>query len=129
MLPKRRLQDRVGNPATVLGHGARFEGQISGSGHFLIAGEVQGNAVIEGALTLTEGSRWKGTIVVDDAILAGEFDGELNAKGKIELTATARVKGKIAAASIAMAQGAVVQGDVTVASEDDVRRFEEQRDQ
>lgn len=129
MLPKRRLQDRVGNPATVLGHGARIEGQISGSGHFLIAGEVQGNAVIEGALTLAEGSRWKGTIVVDDAILAGEFDGELKAKGKIELTATARVKGKIAAASIAMAQGAVVQGDVTVASEDDVRRFEEQRDQ
>lgn len=129
MLSKRRLRDRLGNPATVLGNGARIEGQISGSGHFLIAGEVEGDAVIQGALTLAEGSRWKGSIVVDDAILAGELDGELHAKGKIELTATARVKGKIAGTSIAIAQGAFVDGDVKVASEDDVRHFEEQREQ
>lgn len=127
MKPKRRLRDQMGHPATVLGHGARIKGTISGSGHFLVAGEFDGDADVDGAVTLAEGSRWQGTIRAQDVVLAGEFDGELHARGRIELTPSARVKGSITGTSIAMAQGAVVDGDVRVVAEGDVQHFEEQR--
>jgi cytoskeletal protein CcmA (bactofilin family) len=127
MMRKRRMRDRLGAPATVLGPGARLKGALQGEGHFLIAGEVVGDADVEGGLTLAEGGRWEGGIRADDVIIAGAFEGELLARGRIEITATARVKGRIAGNGIAVAAGASIEADLESLAEGGVHRFEDRR--
>ena len=127
MGPKRRLRDRIGQPATIIGPEARIEGDLAGKGHFLVAGEIRGDADVEGAVTVADGARWQGNIRADDVIVAGTVSGQITARGSLEITASARIDGRISAARVAMAQGSVVEGEVHVAGDGEVRQFEDRR--
>lgn len=125
---KRRMRDRIGPPATILGAGARLTGTLQGEGHFLIAGQVVGDADIEGGLTLAEGGRWEGAIRADDVILAGELDGELLARGRVEITSSARIRGRVVGSGISIAEGAVVEADLQSMGDADIVKFDERRE-
>jgi cytoskeletal protein CcmA (bactofilin family) len=124
---KRRLRDRIGQPATILGPGVTLQGSIEGSGHFLVSGRVIGKAEIDGALTLAESASWKGDIRAQDLILAGELEGEVQARGSIEITASARIRGRVTAHAIAVSAGAVIEADLHTQAEAGVVRFDERR--
>lgn len=126
-MPNRRMRDRVGPPATILGRGITLRGSLEGSGHFLVSGTVIGDADIDGALTLAEGGRWKGIIRVDDVILAGTLEGELHARGKVEITASARIAGRVAGGGISIAKGAIVEGELQSLGDAPVASFEDRR--
>ena len=126
-MQKRRMRDRTGPPATILGPGAVLKGSLEGNGHFLIAGTVVGDADIEGALTLADGGSWHGAIRTDDVILAGEFHGELEARGRVEITASARIKGKVAGAGISISAGAVVEAELQSLDDAEIVSFDERR--
>lgn len=124
---KRRMQDRIGPPATILGPGANLKGALQGSGHFLVAGRVVGDADIEGALTLAEGGHWQGAIRADDVILAGELDGELLARGRVEILGSAHVRGRVIGSGISISAGAVVEAELQSLGEADIVKFDERR--
>jgi cytoskeletal protein CcmA (bactofilin family) len=126
-VPERRMRDRIGQPATILGPGLLLKGDLEGSGHFLVAGHVTGNADIEGALTLAADGRWQGRVRADDVVLAGHFEGEVQARGRIEITASGRVNGRVIGGDISIAQGAVVEAELQVLSDRPVQKFEERR--
>ena len=126
-MQKRRMRDQIGPPATIIGPGATLNGTLQGAGHFLIAGRVVGDADIEGALTLAEGGLWEGVIRADNVILAGTLDGELLARGKVEITASARVRGRVVGGGIAISAGAVVEADLQSVDEKDIVSFDERR--
>lgn len=121
------MRDRIGPPATILGPGATLNGKLEGSGHFLVSGQVIGDADIEGGLTLADGGRWKGIIRADDVILAGEMEGELLARGRVEITASARVRGRVVGSGISISAGAVVEAELQSLSEKDIVSFDERR--
>lgn len=125
--PARRFRDRIGQPATVIGPEARVEGRITGRGHVLVAGTVEGDAEVEGAVTLAEGGRWEGSVKADDVILAGSFSGDLEARDGLEIAARARVEGRIVAGRLAMAEGSVVDAEIRVTGGGEITRFEEKR--
>lgn len=121
------MRDRIGPPATILGPGASLNGKLEGSGHFLVSGKVVGDADIEGGLTLADGGRWKGIIRADDVILAGELEGELLARGRVEITASARIRGRVVGNGISISAGAVVEADLQSLGDKDILSFDERR--
>jgi cytoskeletal protein CcmA (bactofilin family) len=126
-MDKRRMRDRIGPPATILGPGAELRGALQGEGHFLIVGRVTGEASIRGALTLAAGGRWKGNIEADDVILAGEMDGELVARGRVEILASARVTGRVVGKGISICAGAVVEAELKSLDGNEIVTFDERR--
>jgi cytoskeletal protein CcmA (bactofilin family) len=124
---KRRMRDRLGPPATIIAAGTVLRGQIEGEGHVFIAGQVIGDADIEGALTLAEGGCWEGVIRADDVILAGMLEGELLARDRVEITAPARVRGRVVAGAIAISQGAVVEAELQSLGRQELVSFDERR--
>ena len=52
------------------------------------------------------------------ADIAGQFDGELTAKGELRLQPTARVKGTIRYGQIVIEAGGEISGDVAVISKE-----------
>jgi cytoskeletal protein CcmA (bactofilin family) len=106
----RRLRDLKSDSATLISEGCKISGFITGSGDFLINGEIEGDCDLSGTVTLAANSLWKGSIKAGNVIVAGHVEGDIVADGKVEITDTARITGTVAAAAIAVAEGAVVDG-------------------
>lgn len=125
--PTRRFIDRKASTPTLVGIGTRFEGELNCAGDLSVAGEMVGNSDIQGMLTLSESGSWRGTVRCGHALLAGALEGELVVTGKLEVRATARINGQITAQQIAIAEGAVIDGGITVVSGEPIQRFVEKR--
>ena len=100
---------------------------ISGSGNFLINGEIDGDCDIEGTVTLAKNGFWKGTIKAVDVIVSGSVEGDIVASGKVEITDTARISGTVSGEAIAVAEGAVVEGVMKTSGPAEPLEFVEKR--
>jgi cytoskeletal protein CcmA (bactofilin family) len=125
--PRRRLADRVSSSPTFIGAGSRFTGDLECESDLMVGGSVRGDGDVRGALTLSDGGRWEGEIRAGNAVIAGEVVGAVSIAEKLELRATARIKGSLKARSIAVAKGAIIEGDMAVTSGNPVVHFEEKR--
>jgi cytoskeletal protein CcmA (bactofilin family) len=94
----------------------------------VFCGEVEGDCEIEGPVTLAQGGHWKGTLKATDVVIAGTVDGDVIADQRVEIAGTARVAGSIAGHSIAVAEGAIIEGEIKVQSTKPPVKFEEKRD-
>jgi cytoskeletal protein CcmA (bactofilin family) len=126
--PKRRFLEGSAATATFIGGQSLFEGNIRGVGQFIVSGEVHGDGDLEGALNLSLGARWHGHIRAHQAVIAGEIVGSLSVEDKLEIGHTAVIRGKVSARTIAIAKGAIVDGEIEVTSDAPVVRFEEKRE-
>jgi len=125
--PRRRFADRVSSSPTLIGSGSKFTGDLECASDLMVGGTVRGDGDVRGALTLSEGSRWEGEIRAGNAVIAGEVHGSVSIAEKLELRSTARIRGSLKARTIAVAKGAIIEGDMAVTSGKPVVHFEEKR--
>ena len=124
---KRRLQDSSNGPRTYVAPGTRIVGTIMGKGSYVFCGTIEGDCDISGPVTLAEGGRWKGTIKATDIVIAGIVEGDVIGEQRVEIAGTARVTGSLAGHSIAVAEGAIIEGDIKVKSGAAPVTFQEKR--
>jgi cytoskeletal protein CcmA (bactofilin family) len=125
--PKRRLLDRIGGSPTFIAEGTKLVGDLETQGPLVVAGIIKGNGKVAGALSMSTSAEWDGDIVTRTAVIAGRITGQLTAEEKLEIGATAVIKGKVRAKTLAIANGAVIDGDVTVTSGQPIVKFDEKR--
>ena len=70
---------------------------------------------------------WHGTIQARHAIVAGNIVGALIVEDKLEIGRTAVIRGRVSARTIAIAKGAIVDGEIEVTSGTPVIQYEEKR--
>lgn len=124
---KRRIGDNARGPTTFVSPSTQLVGRIVGAGPYVFCGSVAGDCEIDGSVTLAAGGRWTGTIRATDVIVSGEVDGDVYATGRVEISGTGRVTGSLIGHSIAIAEGAVIEGEISVTSGLEPTRFEEKR--
>lgn len=125
--PKRRLVDQLGVSPTFVAEGSRFTGDIETSGPLVVCGAIRGDGRVGGALSMAAKSQWDGEIHAQAAVVAGRISGKLVVEEKLEVGSTAVIRADIVARSIAVAKGAVIDGEVTITSGQPIVRFEERR--
>jgi cytoskeletal protein CcmA (bactofilin family) len=125
---KRRFLESASATATFIGADTVFVGNIRGTGPFVVSGEIHGDGELSGGLNLSASGRWLGHIEAQQAVIAGEIVGSLRVAGKLEIGYTAVIRGKVSARTIAIARGAIVDGEIEVTSDAAVVRFEEKRE-
>ena len=125
--PRRRATDRLSGSPTIVGVGSTFVGNLECGGDLVVGGRMRGEGLIRGSLTLSEGGSWEGDIQASNAVIAGEIEGSVSVSEKLEIRRTARIRGGVRARSIAVAQGAVIDGEMAVTSGAAVVHFEEKR--
>jgi cytoskeletal protein CcmA (bactofilin family) len=129
--PKRRFLERhalkgVLGP-TVIGADTVVIGDLRGTGPYAVFGQIHGDGVLAGALHLGASASWHGTISAHHATIAGQINGTLIVADKLEIGHTAVIRGRVTAQSIAIATGAIIEGDIEVTSGLPIVRFDEQR--
>jgi cytoskeletal protein CcmA (bactofilin family) len=126
--PKRRFLDTSSATPTFIGAETVFIGNIRGAGQFVVSGEVHGDGELAGGLNLSASGTWNGFIQAQQAIVAGKITGGLSVRDKLEIGYTAVIRGKVSARTVAIAKGAIVDGEIEVTSNVPVVQFEEKRD-
>jgi cytoskeletal protein CcmA (bactofilin family) len=125
--PKRRLIDQIGTSPTFVAEGCQLTGDLETRGPLVVCGAIRGDGRVGGALSMAAKAQWDGEIHAQAAVIAGRISGRLVVEEKLEIGATAVIRADIVARSIAIAKGAVIDGEVTVTSGQPVVRFEEKR--
>jgi cytoskeletal protein CcmA (bactofilin family) len=120
----RRTLDKVEGFATTIGPEAHFIGTIDGKGHYIIHGRVEGDCNLNGTLVIGEHGLWQGDIVAENILVAGRIEGAVRARDKMEMISTAHIRGSLTAPVIAIAEGAIHEGEVQMG---EVKRFTSQR--
>ncbi len=123
---RRRIQDSTG-PTTYVAASTKIVGTITGQGAYVFCGAVEGDCDIDGPLTLAESGRWKGTMMATDIVVAGIVEGDVVAKQRVEILGSARVTGSLNGNSIAVAEGAIIEGEIKVTSGAAPTTFQEKR--
>ena len=123
----RRLRDSTSGKATLINEGCKINGELTGTGDFVIHGEIVGDCEIDGTVTLADSGYWQGSIRANNVIVAGHVEGDIYANGKVEITTTAKIIGTVTAEAIAVAEGAVVEGAMKTTGKSEPLEFVEKR--
>ena len=126
---RRRFRDQVSGAPTLINEGCKITGVISGSGDYQVSGEIDGDCEIDGTVTLAHSGYWQGTINATNVVISGHVEGDIIAAGKVEVSSTARISGKVTGEAIAVAEGAVVEGQMKTTGQAEPVGFIEKRGQ
>jgi len=76
---------------------------------------------------VSKSAEWEGDISAKSAVLAGKVTGRVHIEEKLEVSASAVISGEIIAKVLAIANGARIEGEVTVTSGKAIVKFDEKR--
>jgi cytoskeletal protein CcmA (bactofilin family) len=125
--PRRRLLDRFAAAPSLIASNARLVGDFETEGALLLNGQITGNGRIGGELGISQGGRWDGEVRAQRAVIAGHMHGTLIVAEKLEIGSSARISGRVTAKQIAMARGAIIDGELAVTGSEPIVEFEEKR--
>ncbi|HLD14183.1 MAG TPA: polymer-forming cytoskeletal protein [Burkholderiales bacterium] len=123
---RRRTLDRTRFSA-VLGAETFFRGTLRGKDNYLVYGQVEADANLDGLFVLAAGACWRGNITATHVVIAGEVHGNVSARAKLEIAPSARITGHLRSPVIAMAEGAVHEGTVRMVRRTRMIRFADRR--
>ena len=126
-MPRRRFLDLVGAAPTYIAPGCTISGGIETSDPVVVCGYVRGDGRIDAALSMARDSAWEGEVHARGAVIAGRMTGKLVISGKLEIRSSAVLRVQVVAGSIAIAKGALVEGDLQVTGGQPIVEFEEKR--
>ena len=101
---------------TILGKGTKIDGNITTKGSLRVEGTFVGEIDIEGDLYVGKEAKIKNKIEGRNIIIAGEVEGNIKAKNKLEILSTGRVDGDIEMKVIKIEEGAQFDGNSKILS-------------
>jgi cytoskeletal protein CcmA (bactofilin family) len=107
------VSDKAASPSRLtVGPHIKLKGvEITDCDTLVVEGTVQAS-MDSRVMQIAEGGAFSGSAQIDEAEIRGEFDGQLTARHKLMLYATAKVKGQIRYGKLVMEEGAQLTGDV-----------------
>lgn len=97
----------------VVGQGITMSGEIESCHTLLVEGTVE--AALKGAsiLQVNESGVFYGTVEIDEATIAGRFEGDLTVNGRLTVKATGSITGSIVYKELAIEAGANIDGKLS----------------
>jgi cytoskeletal protein CcmA (bactofilin family) len=101
---------------SVVGEGSIFEGKFYIHGSLQIDGKFEGEVKTEDQLVIGETGRVKTDIFARSVIVGGTVIGNIHADEQVSLLATGRVLGNINSPRVAIEEGVVVRGEISISA-------------
>jgi len=104
-----KMADQNGE-VTIVGAGARLEGNVVSAGSLRIDGQVKGQINAEGDVALSPQSQVEADIRAQNVSVAGAFKGNIIVKEKAHLARGGRVDGNITSKTLVVEEGGIFNG-------------------
>jgi len=107
---ERPMAENEGGEVTIVGAGARLEGNVVSAGSLRIDGQVKGQINADGDVSLSPQSQVEADIRAQNVSVAGRFKGNILVKGKAVLARGGRVDGNITSKTLVVEEGGIFHG-------------------
>ena len=104
----------------VTGNSAKLEGKFEIADSIEIQCEVGGELSVGGKFVIGERGTVRADVQTVDALIHGEYEGNLTATGSVEITPTGRVEGNLKTNSLVISRGGLFNGNVAKLKESDI---------
>ena len=96
-----------------IGQGITLSGEIESCDHLVVEGTVE--AALKGAsvLEIAEAGAYFGTVDIDEATIAGRFEGDLTVRGRLTVKASGSITGSITYKELAIEAGSNIDGKLS----------------
>ena len=103
----------AGDRTLTIGRGINMSGEIEACDHLLVEGTVE--AALKGAkvLEIAESGTFYGTVEIEEATIAGRFEGDITVNGRLVIRASGAITGSIAYRELEVEAGAMLDGRLT----------------
>lgn len=98
------------NIESLIAQGVEIKGEINAPGSIRIDGRVEGKLLIKGDLVIGEKGYVKGEVNAENLILAGKIEGNIDARGRLEIKSTGTMSGDACCSVISIEEGAYLDG-------------------
>lgn len=98
----------------IINKGCYFEGHLSFTGTFRLAGEVKGSIFTNDTLIISEEAVVHADINANIVILSGNVRGNINAKSRVEMKKPGRFEGTVTSPSLIVEEGVIFHGETKV---------------
>ncbi|MBK6687022.1 MAG: polymer-forming cytoskeletal protein [Deltaproteobacteria bacterium] len=108
------------NPAdahTILGKDARFSGKMSFEGAVRIDGKFEGEIYTEDLLLIGPQAEVRATLNVGTVVINGLVEGDVIAKGSVELKAPGKLRGNVVTPNLIIEKGVTFDGTCRMSEE------------
>lgn len=104
----------------VIGAGITISGEINSCDYLVVEGKVKSEFKSSNRLDISETGDFTGSADVQEATIAGNFEGTLTVAGRLTVRSTANITGTIFYGELAVEGGAVIEGKIsTIARKSD----------
>ncbi len=110
-------RSKSSNLLAIVGDHTKVHGKFEISNSIQIECEIGGQLRVGEKLVIGANGVVHADVETVDAIIYGEYEGDLVATGRVEITATGRVRGSIKTNSLIIAEGALCNGRVALLQE------------
>ena len=94
----------------VVGRGISLQGTVADAERLVVEGTVESQMIHAAELFVAGSGVFKGEVEVEDAEIAGAFDGTITARGSLTIRATGRISGVARCRKLSVEEGGQVSG-------------------
>ncbi|MDY0110871.1 MAG: polymer-forming cytoskeletal protein [Candidatus Krumholzibacteria bacterium] len=99
---------------SIIAQGCKFEGSIEVRGTLRIEGEFKGNIGVPESLVVGKTGVVRASVKVKNAIIGGQFFGDIEAENKIELQSGSHLEGDIKTKRLVIDEGVFFEGNCSM---------------
>jgi len=99
-----------------IGRGITMSGEIESCDYLLVEGTVEAALKGASALNIAQSGTFYGTVEIEEAVIAGRFEGEITVNGRLTIRSSGVITGTIAYKELEVEAGAVIDGRLTPVS-------------
>ena len=100
-----------------VGKGLSLSGEISACDSLVVEGKVEAKLSDGKLLEITESGQFRGTVEIENADIAGRYDGQLTVHGRLTVRSTGRISGMVCYGELEINAGGQIIGEVQVVGE------------
>ena len=108
--------DDAGEGFSVIDRHSNFDGNFIAKRDLRIEGEVKGTIECSGTLFIAQGATVNASVEAENITVAGDFTGEVNCRGRLQVMPSGRLRGKVATRSLIINEGAFYEGNMEMAN-------------
>lgn len=107
------MDAQAGDRRLTIGRGITMSGEIESCDYLHVEGTVE--AALKGAteLNIAESGVFYGTVEIEEATIAGRFEGEIVVNGRLIIESTGVITGSISYRELEVQSGAIIDGRIT----------------
>lgn len=103
-------------PESLIGEHSFLDGNLKSEGPIRVCGTIHGQVESQSAVLIDTSARVKATVIGAVVTVAGRVEGAIYCRGRVELLPNSQVSGDVTAGTLIIREGALFEGQLTMAS-------------